>query len=407
MFYGWRIVAGVFAIYFVSGGLFNTATIYFKALIDDFGWQRGELAGVFSLGYLVVGVSSPVWGRIADRRGPRSAFIPGVLLTGVLCAALSRVWNLTSLYLFYVLFTFSFAAISLIPISVILSNWFVRKRGRAIGIAYTGVGFGTFFLTPLVGLLVTDLGWRNAYVVSGLAVLLLLTPVALWISNRPQDLGLSPDGIGVEDDAAAGRSHLATGMALIEALRTPAFWLVAATWLLTMMPLTAVNLHQVPFLTDLGLSTQAASLAAGFVGGLSIIGRIGVGVLSERYSIQKIFAACYLLLALGIAALWATARLGPISLAPFVTFFGIAVGGCFALTALLVGDLFGGRALGEIFGMLGLAGTIGGAAGATGAGLMFDALGNYNAVFAVCIGLSLLGAGMILLVRRPLPALAG
>lgn len=406
LFYGWWIVGGAFVIYFVSGGLFNTATIYFKALITEFGWNRGQLSGVFSLGFLIAGVSSPIWGRIADRRGPRSSFLPGVLLTGLLCIALSRVWNLQSLYVLYGLFTFSFAGISLIPISVILSNWFVRKRGRAIGFAYTGVGFGTLLLTPLVGLLVTGLGWRMAYIVSGLALLVLLTPVALWLKNRPEDMGLTPDGLPpTEPPVADAKSHLpvaSAGLRLAEAVRTPTFWLVALTWLVTMMPLTAVNLHQVPFITDMGLSTELAAIAAGFVGGMSILGRIGSGILSEKFPIQRIYSVCYLLMGLGIASLWATASMGPFCLIPYVVFFGIAVGGCFALTALLVGDLFGVRALGEIFGMLGLAGTTGGALGGTGAGLLFDALGSYNGVFALCIGLSLVGAVLILLVHRPL-----
>lgn len=406
-FYGWWIVAGTFAIYFVSGGLFNTATIYFKALIAEFGWNRGEVAGVFSLGFLVAGISSPLWGRLADRRGPRASFVPGVLLAGLLCIALSRVWSLGSLYLLYILFTFSFAGISLIPISVILSNWFVRKRGRAIGFAYTGVGFGTLILTPVVGLLVTHLGWRAAYVVSGVALLVLLTPVALWLTNRPEDMGLTPDGLPVPEGDVPGGNEVsrigAPGLHLGEALRTSAFWLVGVTWLITMMPLSAVNLHQVPFMTDLGLSTELAALAAGLVGGMSIIGRIGVGVLSERYSIQRIYAVCYGLLALGIASLWAVASTGVVGLVFYVGFFGIAVGGCFALTALLVGDLFGGVALGEIFGVLGLAGTTGGALGGTGAGLLFDAFGSYDGVFVLSIGLSLLGAVLILFVRRPAP----
>jgi len=411
LFYGWWIVGGAFAIYFVSGGLFNTATIYFKALITEFGWNRGQLSGVFSLGFLIAGVSSPIWGRIADRRGPRSSFLPGVLLTGLLCIALSRVWNLQSLYVLYGLFTFSFAGISLIPISVILSNWFVRKRGRAIGFAYTGVGFGTLLLTPLVGLLVTGLGWRMAYIVSGLALLVLLTPVALWLKNRPEDMGLTPDGLPpTEPPIADAKTHLpvaSAGLRLAEAVRTPTFWLVALTWLVTMMPLTAVNLHQVPFITDMGLSTELAAIAAGFVGGMSILGRIGSGILSEKFPIQRIYSVCYLLMGLGIASLWATASMGPFCLIPYVVFFGIAVGGCFALTALLVGDLFGVRALGEIFGMLGLAGTTGGALGGTGAGLLFDALGSYNGVFALCIGLSLVGAVLILLVHRPLAVEVG
>jgi MFS family permease len=410
VFHGWWIVGGVFAIYFVSGGLFNTATIYFKALIAEFGWNRTELSGVFSMGFLVAGVSSPIWGRIADRRGPRASFIPGVLLTGCLCLALSQVWSLPSLYFIYLLFTFSFAGISLIPISVILSNWFVQRRGRAIGIAYTGVGFGTLLLTPVVGLLVASVGWRAAYVVSGVVLLALLTPVALWFTNRPEDIGLTPDGLprigaDVVPDATQASRLDAAGLRLADAVKTPAFWLVALTWLVTMMPLSAISLHQVPYLTDLGISTELASVVVGLVGGLSILGRIAAGTLSERFSIQRIYAVCYVLMSLGIASLAAATSTGPTALAPYVLCFGIAVGGCFALTALLVGDLFGGRALGEIFGMLGLAATVGGAAGGVGAGMLFDAFGSYDAVFALGIGLSLLGALLILFVRRP-PMLA-
>jgi MFS family permease len=182
-------------------------------------------------------------------------------------------------------------------------------------------------------------------------------------------------------------------------VRTWAFWLVALTWMVTMMSLAAVGLHQVAFLTDVGLSTESASLAAGAVGGASILGRIGFGVLSERFRIRRLYSACYLMCGVGIALLWATPSVGSTSLVLYTACFGIATGGSFALTALLVGDLFGSRALGEIFGLLGLVATIGGAIGVTGAGLLFDQARSYDVVFAVCIALSWLGAVLILFVR--------
>lgn len=412
LFFGWRIVAAAFLIYFMSGGLFTTATVFFKALTTEFGWSRGELSGVFSLGFLVAGVSAPIWGRVADRRGPRASFLPGVVITGCLCILLSRVFNLASLYGLYLVFTFGSAGISLIPISVLLSNWFVRKRGRAIGVAYTGIGFGSLILTPVIGYLVTTVGWRSTYVLCGVAVLVVLTPVVLWITNRPSDLGLSPDGIDAPAVPATPASHpvldqVSGGFSLVEAVRTPAFWMVAAAWLTTLMPLTAVGLHQVPYMTDLGLSTESAALVAGGVGGMSIIGRVGLGLLSERYPIGRIYASCYLLAAVGIAALWAATPLGPSALGLYIVAYGIAVGGSFALTALLVGDLFGGRALGEIFGLLGLAATIGGAIGGTGAGFLFDFTGSYDTVFALSVAATMAGALLMALVRRPPPAAAG
>jgi sugar phosphate permease len=398
-------VGGAFLIYFVSGGLFNTATVFFRALSADFEWERGALSGAFSLGFIVAGVSAPFWGRIADRHGPRSSFLPGALITGVLCLLLSQVSNLASLYVLYIVFTFGSAGISLIPISVLLSNWFVEKRGRAIGIAYTGVGFGGLVFTPVAGFLVERLGWRSAYAIAGIAVIALITPVALWLKNRPEELGLLPDGRdpSLRDSASADSDATVGGidasLTLGSAVRTSAFWLVALTWMVTMMSLAAVGLHQVAFLTDVGLSTESASLAAGAVGGVSILGRIGFGVLSERFQIRGLYAVCYLMCGVGIALLWATPSIGSTSLFAYVACFGIATGGSFALTAMLVGDLFGIRALGEIFGLLGLIATIGGASGVTGAVLLFDRAGNYDVVFAVCVALSWFGAVLILQVR--------
>ncbi len=402
IFFGWWIVGGAFVIYFVGGGLLNTGTVYFKALSTDLGLSRGALSGAFSLGFLIAGVSSPIWGRIADRRGARAAFLPGVLLTGVLCVLLSRVASLASLYVLYVLFAVSSAGISLVPVSVIISKWFTQKRGRAIGIAYMGEGLGSLALTPVAGVLVATVGWRHAYILSGFVLLVALTPVALWMKS-PEDVGVVPDGLdwAPSRPGTTADDPVCKGFSLADGLRTPAFWMVALSWLVAMMPLAAVGLHQVPFMTDLGFSTERAALAAGGVGGMSVLGRLGLGLMSERLPIRPIYAACYLLMGVAIAALWITPRVGSSALILYVALFGIAVGGAFALSSLLVGDLFGVQALGEIFGLLGLAATIGGAIGGTGAGLLFDAAGSYDAVFALSVALSVLAAGLMLLVKAP------
>ncbi len=401
-FSGWWIVAGAFVIYFVSGGLFNTATVFFKAISGDLGLSRAALSGAFSLGFLVSGLSAPLWGRVADRHGARAAFIPGVLLTGTLCALLSRIHSLTSLYFGYVAFTFASAGISLVPVSVLISRWFVVRRGRAMGIAFMGEGFGALAITPLAGLLVGYLGWRDAYLAAGAAVVVLLLPVVLFLKDAPRR---------VEQRAAAGAARSqgsgalpgTAGVSLSDALRIPVFWLVAVTWLLAMTPLAAITLHQVPYLTDLGMSVQHASIVAGSAGGMGILGRLAFGILSERFAIRRIYAVCYLLMAAGIAALWLVPRLGLLALVAYVSLFGIAVGGAFALAALLVAHLFGVGALGEVFGLLGLAATMGGAAGGVGAGLMYDSLGGYDAVFAVAVALSLVATALMLRVRTTAP----
>jgi MFS family permease len=404
-FYGWRIVGGAFLICFVSGGLFSTATVFLKAFTSEFGWSRGEVSGAFALGIVVAGFAAPLWGRIADRRGARSAFVPAALLTAALCLLLSRTSGLATLYVLYAVFAFGSAGIYFVPISVLLASWFVEMRGRAIGLAYTGEGFGILLFTPAAGLLVTTLGWRGTYVLAGMVVLAVIVPIALWIRNRPGDLGLVADGATSEPVASPREpeegSRAEAGLSLRRALGTRAFSILAVNWVLTTMAILAIGMHLVPLLTDQGISTEAAALAAGAVGGMGILGRLGLGLLAERYATVQLAAGCYLLCAVGVALLWATPSLGTPSLLLYVAVFGIAAGGTWALSPLVVSDLFGVRALGEIFGILGIAATLGGAAGGFGAGLLFDLTGDYDLVLALCMALFVIGAALMLLVRAP------
>lgn len=396
---GWGVLGGAFLIYFVSGGLFGSATVFFHALMEEFGWSRGQLSGAFSLGFVVAGLSAPFWGYVADRRGPRASLIPGAFATGVVCVSLSAISGIHSLYALYALFAFGSGGISLIPVGVLLSNWFVEKRGRAIGIAYTGGGFGMLFLTPAAGVLVSAVGWRDSYVVAGLLALVVVVPIAFWLKDHP--LRDVKGKTGTPRPGNKTTMPAEGGLSLCGALATPAFWLLALTCVLTQMALAAVYLHQVPLLTDYGLTVELASVAAGVTGGMGILGRVGFGLLAERRSTLELYIACYLMYAAGIALLWATASLGTLSVVLFAVIFGAGAGGSWALGPLLVGELFGVRALGEIFGFLGLAATVGGALGGTGAGFVFDWTGNYDLVLAVCVGLSISGALLMLLVKPP------
>jgi MFS family permease len=403
---GWWVVAGSFLIYFMSGGLFYTATVFLKPLTTEFGWSRGEVSGAFALGFLVTGFAAPFWGRLADRRGPRAALLPGAVLTGLLAIALSQIDSLLALYTVYALLTVSAAGISLIPMSVMISNWFVARRGRAMGIANTGEGFGSLLLTPLAAVLIERLGWRFAYVALGAGLLVVLIPVVLRLRGHPEDVGLLPDGAAagagnpsgaVEPESAASPPAPPPGpdLTLAAALRSRAFWITCIAWFIVLIPISAVGLHQVPFMTDLGLSTQRASVIAALAAGMSIAGRAGFGLLSERYPIRLVFATCYASLGAGVAMLWAAAHLGPATLWLYVLVFGIAIGGAFSLAPLFVAAVFGVRALGEIFGAIAIAATLGGAIGPWLAGVLFDRTGGYETVLPLAVGLCLIAAVLI------------
>jgi sugar phosphate permease len=410
---GWWIVTGSFLVYFMSGGLFYTATVFLKALTAEFGWSRGEVSGAFAVGFLLTGFAAPFWGRLADRRGPRAALLPGAILTGLFAIALSQISSLVALYALYALLTIAAAGISLIPVSVMISNWFVQKRGRAMGIANTGEGLGSLLLTPLAAFLIAGFGWRSAYIVLGAGVLVVLIPVVLSLRGRPQDVGLLPDGVAagggdpavtpaLEGTAAADSPPAANpDLTLAAALRGSAFWVTCIAWFIVLMPIAAVNMHQVQLMTDLGLSIERASLIAALAAGMSIVGRAGFGLLSERFPIRVVFAVCYVALGGGVALLWAATQLGPAALWLYVVVFGIAIGGAFALAPLFVAAIFGVRALGEIFGVLAIAATLGGAIGPWLAGVLFDRTGSYEVVLPLAVGCTLVAALMIGLVPAP------
>lgn len=401
-FYGWWVVGGAFVFYFVTSGVFNTSTVFFKALTEEFGWSRAELAGVFSVGYLVAGLSAPLWGRLTDRRGPRAALVPATLITSAFCMVLALTPNLVSMYGIYALFTFGAAGISIIPLSVLLASWFVRMRGRAIGIAYTGVGFGQLAITPIAGLLVVSVGWRFGYAVFGAAMLVVMLPVALWTVNRPGDRGLLPDGAppldaGMDPEPAAAES----GVEIAVAARTSAFWMLGIIWLLSEAAIMAVLIHQVPLMTDRGSSTEWASLVAGLLGGASSAGRLALGFLAERLRIRWLYCGCYGIQALGVLLLWGATSLGDIGLVAYAVVFGFAMGGSASISPLLLAEFYGVRSLGGIFGLLAIGATLGGALGGWGAGLLHDQTGSYDVVLGLCTACVLLGMLLIALMRSP------
>jgi len=191
------------------------------------------------------------------------------------------------------------------------------------------------------------------------------------------------------------------GLSLQGALASSAFWILALTWFFTQMAFGAVYLHQVPLLTDQGLSVELAALTAGGVGGMGILGRLGFGLLAERKSTPRLYACCYLMYALGIALLGVSANFDTVPLLLYVVTFGIAVGGSWALSPLIIGEIFGVRSMGQVFGLLGAVATLGGAVGGTGAGAAFDHTGGYGLVLAVAVALSAIGAILMLFVRTP------
>ena len=211
-FYGWIVVAVTFVTMGIGVNARTSFSLLFSPIIDEFGWQRGVTAGAFSFGFVMSAIFSPLIGRLMDRTGPRTVMELGVLLmaAGLLLAPLtSEPWHL---YLTIgLLVGAGSVCLGYSGQSLFLPNWFVRKRGLAVGIAFAGVGIGSITLLPWMQVLIEQAGWRTACWTLGLLILVVLVPINLLLRKRPQDLGLQPDG----DAAPVGQRRAAHRMSSI------------------------------------------------------------------------------------------------------------------------------------------------------------------------------------------------
>jgi MFS family permease len=400
-FYGWAVVAVTFVTMAIGVNARTAFSLFFPPIVSEFGWERGVTAGAFSFGFVVSGAVSPLIGWLMDRAGPRVVMELGVLLMagGLLLAPLTREpWHL------YVTIGVMVGAGSVClgysGQSLFLPNWFIRKRGFAMGIAFAGVGIGSVTLLPWVQHVIEQTGWRAACTAMGLLVLIVLAPINLLLRKRPEDLGLQPDGDAVLHATAArpvsnivDPAWAGTDWTLRRAMRTARFWWIALGYFCGLYIWYAVQVHQTKFLLDVGFSPAVAVWALGLVSLLGIPGQILLGHVSDRIGREWVWAAGCAGFAICFAALIALKYSPSLLLVYLMVFTQGALGyGLTSIMGAVVLEIFQGRQYGSIFGTIMLAALAGGAAGPWLTGLLHDLTGSYTAAFAVAIVVSVLSA---------------
>ncbi|HEX7968067.1 MAG TPA: MFS transporter [Stellaceae bacterium] len=416
-FYGWVVVAVAFITMAVGVNARTAFSLLFPPILDEFGWERGVTAGAFSFGFLVSAVLSPTLGRLMDRRGPLVVMELGVGLTaaGLLLATLVREpWHLYATL--GVLVGGGSVCLGYSGHALFLPNWFVRRRGLAIGIAFSGVGVGSIILRPRLQALIAQSGWRTACWAMGILVLALLAPLNLLLKRRPEELGLAPDGdLAPRGGDAGGTANVvdpawvALDWTLGRAMRTARFWWLAVGYFCALFAWYAVQVHQTKYLVEIGFSPTYAGWALGFVNLAGIPGQIALGHLSDRIGREWVwtvgslgFALCYVaLIILPYAPTTALLYLMVVSQ-------GLLGYGLTSVFGAIPAEIFQGRHYGTIFGTLMLASIGGGAAGPWVTGALHDATGSYALAFWIAIGCTLVGALAIWLAApRKVRAVAG
>ena len=393
-FYGWVVVAVCFVTMGLGVNARTAFSLLFPPILGEFHWPRGVTAGAFSFGFLVSAALSPSLGKLMDRHGPRVVMELGVALTaaGLLLAPLVRApWQL---YLTLgVLVGGGSVCLGYTGQSLFLPNWFVRRRGLAMSIAFSGVGIGSIVLLPWLESLIAQSGWRSACTILGLMVLVLLAPLNLLLRRRPQDIGLAPDGDGAAAGNAARRSltivdpaWAAIDWTLARALRTARFWWVALGYFCALFAWYAVQVHQTKYLVEIGFGAANAAWALGFVSLAGIPGQIALGHLSDRIGREWVWTIGnlgFVLTYLSLLLLKETPS--PLLLYLMVAAQGVLGYGLTSVIGAIPSEIFEGRQYGTIFGTVMLASILGGAAGPWVTGALHDATGGYAPAFWIAI----------------------
>lgn len=353
-----------------GSGVSSAFAVFYSTLLREFAWSHAGGASVYSVNMLVLAASAPLIGWLLDRFGPRWLFTAATVVIGVAFIACSRLQSLGQFVLFYGVLS-ALGQTALLPVAVVVSRWFApAQRGRAIGFADVGTGFGTVVFVPSTAWLISTVGWRYAFILLGAGILVVLVPLNLL--HRP-----------VPPTVAAAQSPFS----LRGVLHSRAFWMLCAAHLCMSITMTMVNVHLIEFLVSAGLlAILTASTVLSAVSLVSLGGRIFFGWLVDRLHGAGAFTVAMsctmtgfvmLLLLAGSAASW--------PLYAFVLIYGFAQGaGGIAIAAKTV-ELFQGPYLGTIFMVVSLSANLGSAFGAWCGGRLFDLSGSYALTFLTAI----------------------
>lgn len=392
LFYGWWIVIACSVMTLYGSGVFYYGfTAFFEPMVNEFGWSRAATSLAFSLQRLQGGVAAPIIGFLVDRFGSQKLMLFGMIILGGSLALMSRIDSLMFFYATFMLGSIGSSAGTGSVGMAAVANWFVKKRGKALGIMMAGVGFSGI-LAPVLVFLINNYGWRTALVLAGVGTWIVGIPLAMVVRHRPEQYGMLPDGdlpAQTElDDEDKKRISLAIRQAAAddsqefttkEALRTWAFWALSLALSLSQLATGALFIHEIPFLNSIGIPPETGALVVMFMTLSSIFGRLGFGWLGDFMDKRHVIAITFALQFFGMLIAAFATELWQIAI--FVLLFGPGYGGAIPVRPALQADYFGRKAFGAIQGLIMGVTTFGGVIGPVFAGWMFDVSGEYRTAF--------------------------
>jgi len=413
-FYGWTIVAVGFLSHVACAfHMSSTLSVFLKPLTEDLAVSRG-LFSLLRSGEILIGAGmAPLVGPLVDRYGGRWLMAGGALIAGagfILLSQVSSYWQF--LMLRWTLITIAGVFMCHMVVSVTISRWFVRRRGRAIAIASLGQGLSKVFIPVVTATLFVWVGWRWTWAIFGIITLILIVvPALIFMRRSPEDMGLKPDGDDGPDERTGAaptdkRDSLASAVAADatpwswrEVIGTDTFWIVCFIYGMANIGIAGLNLHVFAYVTDIGFSPLVAATVLSIIASTQLGSTLIWGFVSERMEIRRSSMLMFLVQAFGLTVVIATSAVTPLY-AGFL-FYGVGLGGGWVLQEVVWAHYFGRVSLGTVRGLGVLVTHAFGAAGAPFFGFVHDMTGSYSSSFIAFVVALLLAALLSLVVRPP------
>ena len=395
-------------------------SVFYKRLIDHFGWTRTALAGAISLSRLEAGFLGGIEGFLVDKYGPTKIILLGVILSSIGLIWLARINSLLEFYMVFILLVTAGRSLSvMIALDTTVANWFIKRRGTAFGLLRAAVAVGAAGVI-LISWFVEEFGWRTTFVLIGIGTFIVGVPTAFVMKRRPEYYGLLPDGASPETDPnpttslandssdelesgvtmkAGVKDEPDIGMTVMEALQSKAFWALSFGFAIRLMVTGASTLHAIPLVEDLGYSKTTAAAVLGSMGMVSIIGRLGGGILNDTFGTKPVAVGSVCLLAVSCIIIAYAQNLTHVIL--FVGIYGPAYGCSAATMPAIKGDYFGRRSYGSILGLSGMVQMAGSMLGPVFAAYVFDTFGSYRIAFLTFATLLMISAALFMSLKRP------
>jgi MFS family permease len=399
-YYPWVVIGIAFLTVAVAFGMRNAFAVFLIAVIEEFHWSRGLASGALMLGSVMWTIAAPIIGILLDRLGPRIVLPGGSIIMALGFVISGMAQSVAEFYIGMGVFMgVGFAALPMTSQATFLSNWFIRKRGMAIGTAASGIGLGILIVVPLTQRLIAMYGWRAAFFILAAVLAIVVAPLNYFFQRqRPEEMNLKADfgDPPVRPSLGSMKAARGNGPSLKEALRTWRFWAFAIGVLAGAIPLHMVLIHQVAAVSDAGFSKELAAFGLGLIGLFTAPAMIFMGLLADRIGRQWSYLLGSAALMLGIFLLMMITDASRswlfYAFPPFVAF---GFSSRQSLYPTIAADLFHGKAFGSIIGAIALFIGAGAGIGPWLGGMIHDWTGNYYWAFCIAQAMTLASVAFI------------